>query len=232
MRVFAEFRHIFQFCGESDLQVMAGHGLVQRKCGNLVFWPRFRPVKIDKIGPGTRSVCGGRAIISGGRVGRHMERNGLNSERNPWQFLEDKWQLRLDPFTEFEVSCHQVLRVSEMKLGRRPQMFEEIGERSLKTNVLLDSFHFGADPLDLGQSDFVNLAWRKSGRRVLACEECIELLAARQLRGPRSLQARREVFSLKKAEELPIRRDDLFANRRLCLPLQSLAVSDLELRRK
>ena len=65
--------------------------------------------------------------------------------------------MRVDPPADLEIMLVQPLEARRLEAVVGADIFEELGERALETDLALDRLHLGADPRDLGKAEIVDV---------------------------------------------------------------------------
>src|SRR5712692_9060999 len=189
----AEFRLPLHLLRERNLQVMPGHGFVQRERFHLPLRPRAQIVGVHEIASRPARARRPRLII-GGRLRRRLEiRNRTHTVGQTRELAEKARKLRINLLGNDAVAVHQIFRLVVEKSRIGSEELREVLKTALESRGSDDLVHLRADAPHLGESDFVNLLRRQVCRGLPAHMKGVRGRAIRQRRGGDRFAARRQI---------------------------------------
>ncbi len=167
----AELRQPAQLLRARDLQVMAGHGLVEEQVLHVVLGSRAQAVDVRLEVAGATALDAARRVVVGVVALERLHR--AHAVGQPRQFGEKLRQLRVHPLGDVAIADEQVLAARVVELRRVVQEPEEFGARADESRAPDQRIHLRADALDFAQAEFVDRARRERDRRSLADQRLV-----------------------------------------------------------
>jgi hypothetical protein len=152
----AKLRQVAKLARQCALQVMPGHGLVQRQRGQDVERPRVERVRVHPIlaGGADRS----RVVAPCGVVRRQRFRHGLDRIRHARQRAEVLRQLAIDFLRDPRGFAQQLRCRFRVELRIGAQEGDEVGKGAVMIHVAKDRLHLATKARNLRHSDLVDLS--------------------------------------------------------------------------
>jgi hypothetical protein len=197
-----EERQVAQLERSCDLQVVAGHRLMQQRGFHLVRRAVLEVVDVGVEVAGAASIHRGLRVVVGvvALVGVHRA-DAVGRAR---QLGEERRQLRVGALGDVAVGGQSRLGRAEEEARIGVDEIQELRERALEAGLRDHRVHLAADTRDLPQPDRMDLVGRERRGRRLAHPQRIVGRAGGQRRGREFPGGRGQIFS---GEEAPVRRE-------------------------
>src|SRR4029079_7823796 len=138
---------------DADLEMVAGLALVEEQGRLRPRAPRRQVVGVEEERPRPRSVGRARLIASAGLELLAERFVRLDLERSLGNQREEARDLRFDLLLQSVIIGGQPLAALRLELGAGPHIFEELRQRALVADLLLDLLELLGDPRDLAEAE-------------------------------------------------------------------------------
>src|SRR5207237_2780595 len=158
---------------QSDLEMMAGHGLVQDQRRNLPERPLVQLRQVYIISAGDAALRRTLIVISGGCALGDLVRDRADRIGEPRQAAEQAGQMAVDLGRHPRRLAHQLLASGRI-ITRVGSELPDEGLAARKARLARDLLHLRTDPRHLAQADIVDLLRGEAGGGLLADLEGVE----------------------------------------------------------